>query len=78
MFKNVILVHGALADGSSWAKVIPGLLEAGLDTVAVQLPLTSLAKDAAVVTRALALAEGSALLVGHSYGARDYRSWRRL
>jgi pimeloyl-ACP methyl ester carboxylesterase len=68
MVNNVILVHGAWADGSSWAKVIPGLLEAGLNTVAVQLPLTSLAEDAAVVGRALARVDGSVLLVGHSYG----------
>ncbi len=66
--KNVILVHGAWADGSSWSKVIPLLEAKGLNVVAVQLPLTSLADDAATVQRAIALETGPVLLVGHSYG----------
>lgn len=66
--KNVILVHGAWADGSSWSKVIPLLNAKGLNVVAVQLPLTSLADDAATVKRAIALEDGPVLLVGHSYG----------
>jgi pimeloyl-ACP methyl ester carboxylesterase len=66
--KNVILVHGAWADGSSWSKVIPLLNAKGLNVVAVQLPLTSLADDAATVKRAVALEDGPVLLVGHSYG----------
>jgi len=66
--KNVILVHGAWADGSSWSKVIPLLNAKGLNVVAVQLPLTSLADDAATVKRAIALENGPVLLVGHSYG----------
>ncbi len=45
--RNVVLVHGAWADGSSWAKVIPILEKAGLHVVAVQNPLTSLADDVA-------------------------------
>ena len=65
---HVILVHGAWADGSSWAKVIPVLLGEGLAVTAVQLPLTSLAEDAAAVRRAIALAGGPVVLVGHSYG----------
>jgi pimeloyl-ACP methyl ester carboxylesterase len=65
---NVILVHGAWADGSSWSKVIPLLLARGLRVTAVQLPLTSLKDDAATVKRALALADGPTVLVGHSYG----------
>ena len=65
---NVILVHGAWADGSSWSKVIPLLLARGLSVTAVQLPLTSLKDDAATVRRALALQDGSTVLVGHSYG----------
>ena len=65
---TVILVHGAWADGSSWRKVIPLLQAAGLKAIAVQLPLNSLAADAATVKRAIALAEGHVLLVGHSYG----------
>src|ERR1700761_3704465 len=66
--KNVILVHGAWADGSSWSKVIPLLEAKGLHVTAVQLPLTSLADDAATVKRALALENGPTVLVGHSYG----------
>jgi pimeloyl-ACP methyl ester carboxylesterase len=66
--KNVILVHGAWADGSSWSKVIPLLTAKGLNVTAVQLPLTSLADDAATVKRAIALETGPVVLVGHSYG----------
>lgn len=66
--KNVLLVHGAWSDGSSWAKVIPLLQADGYNVVAVQLPLTSLADDAAALQRALALQTGPVLLVGHSYG----------
>ena len=65
---NVILVHGAWADGSSWAKVIPLLAVNGLTVTAVQLPLTSFEADVAAVQRAIALAEGAVVLVGHSYG----------
>jgi pimeloyl-ACP methyl ester carboxylesterase len=64
---SVVLVHGAWADGSSWMKVIPSLIETGLDVVAVQLPLTGFDADVAAVARAIALMEGSVLLVGHSY-----------
>jgi pimeloyl-ACP methyl ester carboxylesterase len=66
--RNVVLVHGAWADGSSWAKVIPLLEAAGLRVVAVQNPLTSLQDDVAAVQRAIALQDGPVLLVGHSYG----------
>ncbi len=66
--KNIILVHGAWADGSSWSKVIPLLEADGLHVDAVQLPLTSLSDDVATVNRALALEDGPVLLVGHSYG----------
>ena len=65
---NIVLVHGAWADGSSWSKVIPLLEAKGLDVVAVQLPLTSQADDVATVQRALALVDGPLLLVAHSYG----------
>jgi pimeloyl-ACP methyl ester carboxylesterase len=65
---SVILVHGAWADGSSWSKVIPLLLDGGLRVAAVQLPLTSLKDDAATVKRAIALEDGPIILVGHSYG----------
>src|SRR5438309_1289457 len=66
--KNVVLVHGAWADGSSWAKVIPLLEAAGLHAVAVQNPLTSLQDDVATTQRAIALQDGPVILVGHSYG----------
>jgi pimeloyl-ACP methyl ester carboxylesterase len=66
--KNVILVHGAWADGSSWSKVIPLLIAKNLHVTAVELPLTSLADDAATVKRAIALEDGPVVLVGHSYG----------
>src|ERR1700676_546776 len=65
---NVLLVHGAWVDGSSWAKIIPALESKGLNVVSVQIPLTSLADDVAVTKRAIALADGPVLLVGHSYG----------
>ncbi|MGA2415243.1 MAG: alpha/beta hydrolase [Candidatus Sulfotelmatobacter sp.] len=66
--KSVVLVHGAWADGSSWSKVIPLLQAKGLNVVAVQNPLTSLADDVAATKRALALLDGPVVLVGHSYG----------
>jgi pimeloyl-ACP methyl ester carboxylesterase len=63
---DVILVHGAWADGSSWAKVIP--LLAARAVTAVQLSLTSLGDDTARVKRAIALASSPIILAGHSYG----------
>jgi pimeloyl-ACP methyl ester carboxylesterase len=65
---NVILVHGAWADGSSWSAVIPQLQRRGLHVVAVQMPLTSLKDDAAVIRRAIADVDGPVFLVAHSYG----------
>ncbi|KAF1016955.1 MAG: hypothetical protein GAK31_00214 [Stenotrophomonas maltophilia] len=64
---NVVLVHGAWADGSSWAQVIPLLQRAGLHVTAVQNPLTSLGDDVAATRRALAQQQGPTVLVGHSY-----------
>jgi len=64
---NIILVHGAWADGSSWARVIPLLAAKGFAVTAVQLPLTSFEHDVAAVQRAIAQAEGDVVLVGHSY-----------
>jgi pimeloyl-ACP methyl ester carboxylesterase len=66
--KNVVLVHGAWADGSSWAKVIPKLQAEGLQVTAVQLPLRSLAEDVLTTQRAIALQDGPTILIGHSYG----------
>jgi pimeloyl-ACP methyl ester carboxylesterase len=65
---NVILVHGAWADGSSWSKVIPRLQAKGLHVVAVQIHLASLADDVATTKRSIALQSGPVVLVGHSYG----------
>ncbi|WP_066584253.1 alpha/beta fold hydrolase [Sphingomonas pruni] len=64
---NVILVHGAWADGSSWSKVIPLLVEKELSVTTVQLPLTTFEADVAAVRRAIALTDGDVVLVGHSY-----------
>src|SRR2546422_6140024 len=66
--RNVVIVHCAWADGSSWSKVIPLLQGKRLHVVAVQNPLTSLADDVAATRRAIALQDGPVLLVGHSYG----------
>jgi pimeloyl-ACP methyl ester carboxylesterase len=65
---TIILVHGGWADGSSWGKVIPILKNAGHRVIAVQLPLHNSADDIATVKRAIELAGGPVLLVGHSYG----------
>src|SRR5947208_4591443 len=65
--RNVVIVHGAWADGSSWSKVIPLLQAKGLHPVAVQIPLTSFADDVAATKRAISLQDGPVLLVGHSY-----------
>ena len=66
--KNIVLVHGAFADGSSWAKVIPILQAKGYNVTAVQNPLTSFADDVAATNRALAPQDGPVILVGHSWG----------
>ena len=66
--KNIVLVHGAFADGSSWAKVIPLLEGKGYRAVAVQNPLTSLADEVAFTKRIIALQDGPVILVGHSWG----------
>jgi pimeloyl-ACP methyl ester carboxylesterase len=65
--RNVVLVHGAYADGSGWNDVIERLQRAGLHVTSVQNPLTSLADDVAATRRALALQDGPTVLVGHSY-----------
>ncbi len=65
--KNIVLVHGAWADGSCWSKVITLLQARGFHVVAVQNPLTSLADDVAATKRIIALQDGPVILVGHSY-----------
>jgi pimeloyl-ACP methyl ester carboxylesterase len=64
---NIILVHGAWANGSMWSKVIPILKSAGHRVIAVQLPLHSLADDVATVKRAIELVGGPTIVAGHSY-----------
>jgi pimeloyl-ACP methyl ester carboxylesterase len=66
--KNIVLVHGAFADGSCWSKVIPLLQAKGYNVIAAQNPLTSLANDVSAAKRAIAQMDGPVLLVAHSYG----------
>jgi pimeloyl-ACP methyl ester carboxylesterase len=68
MGTDVVLVHGAWADGSSWNDVIALLQSKGHRVTAAQIPLTSLAEDVAVIRRILAMQKGPIVLVGHSYG----------
>jgi pimeloyl-ACP methyl ester carboxylesterase len=65
--RNIVLVHGAFADGSSWSDVIPLLQAKGYHVTAVQNPLTSLADDVAATRRVLERQKGDVLLVGHSW-----------
>ncbi len=65
--RNIVLVHGAFADGSSYDKVIPLLTRQGYTVVAVQNPLSSLADDVAATKRAIAQLTGPVILVGHSW-----------
>jgi pimeloyl-ACP methyl ester carboxylesterase len=65
---TVVLVHGAFADGSSWARVIPILEGDGYTVIAVQNPLTSLADDVATTKRVIDAQKGPVVVVGHSYG----------
>jgi pimeloyl-ACP methyl ester carboxylesterase len=68
MVKNIVLVHGAFADGSSWNKVIRLLQATDYNVTAVQQPLTSLEEDVAITRHILSLQKGPTILVGHSYG----------
>src|SRR6267154_2153527 len=61
--RNVVLVHGLFADGSSWSEVIERLQTAGLNVTSVQNPLTTLSDDVAATRRALALQDGPTILV---------------
>ncbi|OWQ48181.1 hypothetical protein CDL60_06260 [Roseateles noduli] len=65
---SVVIVHGAFADGSDWAKVIPLLQREGVQVTAVQNPLSSLADDVAAARRAIDAQPGKVVLVGHSWG----------
>ena len=66
--KNIVLVHGAFADGSSWSKVIPLLRKMDYHVVAVQNPMTSLADEVAFTKRIIAQQDGPLILVAHSWG----------
>ncbi|MEI2416082.1 alpha/beta hydrolase [Orrella sp. JC864] len=66
--RNVVLVHGAFADGSGWRGVYDQLTGRGYRVTIVQNPLTSLADDVAATRRVLDRQHGPTLLVGHSYG----------
>jgi pimeloyl-ACP methyl ester carboxylesterase len=67
---NVVLVHGAWADGSCWRGVIEGLQSNGYEVIAPQFPLTSLADDVARLRQVLARQADPAIVVGHSYGGQ--------
>jgi pimeloyl-ACP methyl ester carboxylesterase len=64
---TVVLVHGAWADGSSWAKVITALAASRVKAVAAPLPLTSFQDDVAALDRTLGRVEGPVVLAGHAY-----------
>ena len=67
---NVVLVHGAWADGSSWSAVIEGLQAKGYTVTAPQFPETSLAEDVARLRQVLARQTGPTVVAGHSYGGQ--------
>src|SRR5437899_1551994 len=66
--RNIVLVHGAWADGSGWKGVYDILVKDGYNVSIVQEPETSFKDDVATTKRALALQDGQCILVGHSYG----------
>src|SRR5215472_8290615 len=65
--KNVVLVHGLFADGSSWSEVIPRLQAAGLNVTSVQNPLTTLPEAVEAALRVLGRQNGPTVLAGHSF-----------
>src|SRR6478609_8242231 len=67
---NIVLVHGAWADGSCWSAVIETLQARGYTVAAPQFPETSLAADVARLRQVLLRQDGPAVLVGHSYGGQ--------
>jgi pimeloyl-ACP methyl ester carboxylesterase len=66
--RNIVLVHGAWADGSGWKGVYDILIKAGFNVSIVQEPETSFKEDVAATKRILALQDGPCILVAHSYG----------
>jgi len=67
---NIVLVHGAWADGSSWSAVIERLQAQGYNVIAPQFPLTSLEANVARLHQVLARLTGPTILAGHSYGGQ--------
>jgi pimeloyl-ACP methyl ester carboxylesterase len=67
---NVVLVHGAWADGSSWSAVIERLQADGYNVTAPQFPMTTLADDVAQLRQVLARQNGPTVVAGHSYGGQ--------
>lgn len=67
---NIVLVHGAWADGSSWSAVVERLQADGYTVTAPQFPLTSLADNVARLRQVLARQHGPTLVAGHSYGGQ--------
>jgi pimeloyl-ACP methyl ester carboxylesterase len=67
---NIVLVHGAWADGSSWSSVIERLQTNGFQVRAPQFPMSSLADDVARLRQVLEFQDGPTVVVGHSYGGQ--------
>jgi pimeloyl-ACP methyl ester carboxylesterase len=67
---NIVLVHGAWADGSSWSAVIERLQADGYHVTAPQFPMTTLDDNVARLRQVLALQEGPTVVAGHSYGGQ--------
>ncbi len=67
---NIVLVHGAWADGSSWSAVIERLQADGYNVTAPQFPMTALAADVARLRQVLARQNGPTIVAGHSYGGQ--------
>src|SRR5271154_5760393 len=67
---NIVLVHGAWADGSSWSGVIESLQADGYSVMAPQFPMSQLADDVARLRQVLALQDRQTIVVGHSYGGQ--------
>ena len=67
---NIVLVHGAWADGSSWSGVIERLQASGYHVTAPQFPMTALANDVARLRQVLDFQDGPAIVAGHSYGGQ--------
>src|SRR5712675_2215070 len=67
---NIVLIHGAWAEGSCWSGVIERLQAGGYHVTAPQFPLTALADDVARLRQVLELQDGPAIVAGHSYGGQ--------